>query len=497
MMNRFVPMTVLLVGLVGCGGETDSAQGQFGSRGGGRVQLTTETSVHAYRAENRPISTYILTNTTLESIRKVSVYSRTSAMVSTLSIEEGAMVKTGDLLATLDDREIRNELDQARIAVDQSQLSLEQAGVRAQLSATNFERALSLYDQKLTSKQEFDQAALTNRTDELAYETAEQALGSARARLEAAQIQLEYTEIRSPFDGVITARMIEIGDRLGANQEVFWLEEFPPLWARIFVPERNLPQLREGQLADIKVETYGERTFRGRIKMISPTIDAETGTVKVTLELDQPQGMLKPGMFGTVYIATETHADALVISKKAVVRERDLNHVFVVTDDNTVEKREITIGFSEEDYVEVLTGLERGEAVVTVGTEVLADGYPVSILAWENSDEAPRLLADNPNAPTGSESEGERQEAGDRRPGEGTRGREASGGQGGRSGGMAAALERMMQNPEFKAAYDAKLKEDPEIATNQEKRTAFFREYMQQRRGGQGQGGGGRGRRRP
>ena len=323
-------------------------------------------SVRAYRATTEPISTYIVSNTTLESIRKVTVHANLNAIVEGILVEEGTPVREGDVLLRLDDREVRNEYEQADIAVDQAKLQMQQAEVKAELSEINHARAQDLFEQKLISQQEFDQAALINRTDRLGTDTAQQQYEAAEARLRAASIQLDYTRIVASIGGVITQRLVEVGDRVNSNQEVFSLEEFPPLWARIFVPEKDLPELRVGQRAEVAVETFPEEKFPARIKMINPTIDANSGTVKVTLEMQRTE-RLRPGMFGTVYIATETRPKAVVIPKKAILRERDENRAFVITADNLVEKRDVVLGFSEEDRVEIVEGIQPGEAVITVG----------------------------------------------------------------------------------------------------------------------------------
>ena len=101
--------------------------------------------------------------------------------------------------------------------------------------------------------------------------------------------------------------------------------------------------------------------------MISPTVDSESGTIKVTLEISRHGDLLRPGMFGTVHIATETRPSALVIPKRAIVRERDEDRVFVVDSENRVRKRAVTIGFREDKELEISSGLSEGEAVVTVG----------------------------------------------------------------------------------------------------------------------------------
>jgi RND family efflux transporter MFP subunit len=439
-----------------------------------------------------PISTYIVSNTTLEAIRKVTVYARLNAIVERILVEEGAVVREGDVLLRLEDREVRNEYEQASIAVDEANLGLRQGEVRVQLSAADYERSLDLFEQRLISKQEFDQVSLTNRLDGLALETAQQGLEAAQARLRAATIQLEYTEIPSPIDGVITERLIEVGDRVNGNEEVFSVEEFPPLWARIFVPERDLPQLKVAQKAQVRVDTFPDQDFEAAIKMINPTVDATSGTVKVTLEMERTD-RLRPGMFGTVYIATETRPDAIVIPKKAVLRERDENRIFVITAENLVEKRDVVLGFSEEDRVEILEGIVEGEAVVTVGYEGLADGYAVNVMSWEGAPPPEASSVSVASEPASSPERGGRTDEISPPQGRDTpprqqarRGSSGSRGPGGRAMPpemVARVMDRLMENPEVKEEYEARLAQDPELATDSEKKRAFAQEMMQQNRG--------------
>jgi membrane fusion protein (multidrug efflux system) len=417
-------------------------------------------SVRGYHVGRDAISVFIVSNTTLEAIRDVTVYSKLSAIVADLDVEEGDSVRSGQLLAQLDDREIRNELEQAEIAVEQARVGVQQAEVKAQLSAAEFDRAVSLFNQKLTSQQEFDQAELASRTDTLAFEESKRQLEAAESGLEAAKIQIDYALIGAPIAGVVTSRLVDVGDRVNVNEALFELQEFPPLWARIYVPERSLPRLSLGQHANIKVETYPERQFEGRIKMISPTVDVSSGTVKVTIEVRRPGRFLRPGMFGTVLIATETHDDAIVIPKKAVLRERDSDYVFVIQPDGSVARQEIEIGFAEEDRVEVLAGLKEEQSIVTVGQETLNTGYKVLVQAWENgpSDSPAPAVTSSPNQSP--------QLAAKDRP----------------SSGRGQMFERMMQDPEIRKKYEARLAEDPSLATDPQKRRAFFREMFSQSR---------------
>ncbi|MFQ5930544.1 MAG: efflux RND transporter periplasmic adaptor subunit, partial [Acidobacteriota bacterium] len=256
-----------------------------------------------------------------------------------------------------------------------------------------------------------------------------------------------------------------------------------------------LPELKAGQETQIVFEAYPENEFNGRIKMISPTIDAASGTVKVTIEITRPGSFLRPGMFGTVYIATQTHDAAIAIPKKAILRERDLNYVFLIQPDKTVIKQEVRVGFSEEDWVEVLEGVQAADSVVTVGYETLNDGYLVSVADWEYTTEPiPELeetatpasqraeqRLDETAAPPSpraqgqpSETDGPQLQRGESQRSPGAPG-SAARGQGGGRGQMFA---RLLENPEIRKDYEARLAEDPDLANDPQKRRAFAREMM-------------------
>ena len=498
MKRKLFALLTILVCLGACSSqESGQRQGRNfrGQRGGGSASGEggeTAISVKAHHVGQRPISTFIIANTTLESIRDVVVYSKLNAIVSELHVEEGDWVKQGQAVAQLDELEIRNEFDQAQIAVQQAQVAIGQAQVKAELSLANYDRARSLFEQQLTSQQEFDQAALTNRTDELALEGARQQLDAVNARLEAARIQLAYTTISSPLRGVVTQRLIDVGDRVNVNEQMLTVQEFPPLWARIYVPEKALSELQAGQQTQVAFEAYPDKDFTGRIKMISPTIDVASGTVKVTIEISKPEGLLRPGMFGTVHIATQTHADAIAVPKKAIVRERDLSYVFLVQPDETVVKREVQLGFSEENWVEIVDGVQAGDGVVTVGYETLNDGYLVKVAEWENvtgktprmaesqtTPAPPRTDGSASSSPAGASQNRQSQERPETRSqGDAARGPGASAGRRGGGRGRGQMLARLLENPEIQQQYEAKLAKDPSLADDPQKRRAFIREMM-------------------
>ena len=142
---------------------------------------------------------------------------------------------------------------------------------------------------------------------------------------------------------------------------------------------QNLARLEVGQPARLRVEAFGDEVFRAKVLRIRPTIEASTGTVTVTLEVDG-RGQLRPGMFASVQLETDTHENALVIPRSALVLDSIGDTVFV-RDGASAARREVSLGFREESFVEVLEGLEEGEELIVLGQDGLADGTPISLLA--------------------------------------------------------------------------------------------------------------------
>ena len=227
-----------------------------------------------------------------------------------------------------------------------------------------YERAQSLEKELLISPESYEQALSD-------YE-------EAQARLDAAEIQLGYTRIKAPFEGLIIARYIHFAEQVEAGTPLFRISDFDPLLCPIQVPERELQQLRRGQSAYLTVEPFPAERFDASVLRISPVVDAATGTIKVTLEV-RARGLLRPGMFGRVYLQTATHADALVIPKAALSLESIGETVFVA-DNSAASRREVVLGFTEGDFVEVVSGVTENESVVVVGQDGLSDGTPIRVV---------------------------------------------------------------------------------------------------------------------
>lgn len=354
--------SVLLLAL-GCG-EEEAAQGT--QRGGWGGREAAAIPVKGEKVTRGDMSAYIETYSRLEAERQVSVLARTTGLLEELAAEEGDQVRQGQVMIRLNKDELSLNLRQA-----------EQAFADA---STNYDRIKTLYERSMVSQSEYDTAHLR--------------LDNAKISLEEAQLNLAYADVTAPIAGVVTQRLVEVGDLVRGNQEVFVVADLHPLLVKIFAPEQRMYQLHPGQEATIAVEALPDTSFSGRIRMISPEVDPASGTVKVTLEVASA-GVLKPGMFATVRIITEQRPQTLIVPKKALILETDEDDVFLIEADK-VRRVSVELGFVEGDQVEIVSGLKEGDQVVTIGHEGLKDGAAVR-LAGEGLT-VPAELASPPGA---------------------------------------------------------------------------------------------------
>jgi len=336
-----------------------------GANGAGGEPQLEALPVNVVTVSRRSLNAYLVLNGIVEPERKVEVFSRLSAYVKQIVKEEGAYVKENDVLAVLDDTEIRISHEQARIALEQAKLTLDEA-------EKNLTRSQELFKKELISEQEYQTAAASNMQRRLDYQNREQVSKDL-------ELQLNWTKIRSLAEGFVTERLIEVGGRVTSNQKVYTIEDFKPLLIRVFVPTSDALRLKTGLPADVATEILKGEVFKGTVTLINPRIDVQTGTIKVTVEAYDDTLRLKPGMFVEVRIATGKKENVLVIPRKAILYKQGKTYVFVLKDD-LAGQREITLGLTEEDLAEVASGIAEGDVIVSVGVENLKDGQPVTVL---------------------------------------------------------------------------------------------------------------------
>ena len=314
--------------------------------------------------ERGEVHDFILQNSTVDTEEGVDVYSRQVGEVVKLNVEEGSRVARGAVLCSLED-------DDYRLARDKSKVNYEK-------SQADNKRFKEMYEKQLVSTKEVEESGYN--------------LEQARLDYQRSELELQRTRITAPIAGVITSRLVKLGERVTADKALFRIVEMVDKITVIQVPEREISRLKSGQPAYLTTDNLPGRKFTGRIKRIAPAVDPASGTFKVTVGLKDPQGELRPGMFVAVHIITDTHPNALLIPKEALVYENGLAHVFIVEQDTVARRMRLEPGFSDENYMEALSIVQENDKVVTVGQNGLKDGSRVKVVSGLFKESGP--LAD-------------------------------------------------------------------------------------------------------
>lgn len=354
------------------------------------------------------------TTTTVESARQIEIFPRVPGVVEAVHVEEGTRVSAGEVLATLDQREATSRHADAILAVEDARnqigrldVAAKESEERAKSAELTFEQAKSEYQRNQTagliSELDLQKLKLTRDTNERTWKALlltqqgsqhdrnKQDLVIERAELTLRQeeLALSFTQITAPFEGVVAMRHVRVGDTVSSGASAFVLTDPTHLRCIVPRPQRELPffqaaNRQEGGVEIVVVpEAYPDHEYAGEIEIISPTIDTESGSFRLTVALTQPEDgrpQLLPGMLVRLSIVTERHPDALTIPKRALRREGD--RYFIYLDVGGKAKRvEVSEGFSDDEFVEItpIQGepLSAGDRVVVVGNRDLEDGEAI------------------------------------------------------------------------------------------------------------------------
>ena len=311
----------------------------------------TAIPVEVSTAEIGDIAAVFSGTATLEAENEATVVAKAPGVVKKILVEEGNYVKQGQILARLDDEQQVYKLKQAKANLNKLQ--------------NEYERSKGLYEKNLISADAFDKVKYD--------------FDAAKASYDLADLDLKYAAIRAPIGGVVSNRFIKVGNMIQLNQETFRITDFDPLNAVLFVPERHLNKLAKGQNVKIGVDALANYSFEGIIDRISPVVDPQSGTFKVTAIVRDPENKLKPGMFGRLNIIYDVHAQTLLVPKEAVMTEDKESSVFVIQDTLAL-RRMVKIGYINTTHLEIIDGLQMGDTIVTIGQSSLKDSARVEVI---------------------------------------------------------------------------------------------------------------------
>lgn len=352
---------LLFLSFLSCGPQTKEETIKEESFGAAPVKV--------FKVKEQKISEKLFYTGVVEAWRKIVITPDIGGKIAKIHVEEGDIVKKGQLLAEIDTRAIRLQLEQARAGLAVAEANYKNA-------KRNMERMERLKGEKAVSEQQYEKI-------KLAYEAAGAQLKQAQSALNLARYSLDVSLMKAPFDGVIASKNAEVGDVINPmmggfspNSGVLTLMDFSQVKIEVNVSHQDIVRIKKGLAAQLRIAAFPDRIFRGHVFLMNMIADPLTKKFKVEVSIENPELILRPNTFGEVTLEVSTHEHALVIPQKAVLENK---YVFLATENNNVEKREVFLGLQNSDKVEIVKGLKEGDLVVVEGNYGLEDGAKIDI----------------------------------------------------------------------------------------------------------------------
>lgn len=342
-----------------------------------KLAVPTAIPVRVISVTEQDIPRFVSGIGSVLSLHSVVIRPQIDGILTKLLVKEGQLVKTGDLLATIDDRSIRASLDQAKAQLGESQAQL-------QVAQVNLKRYKELSVDDGVSKQTYDQQqALVNQLKATAQ--------GNQAAIDSAQVQLSYTQIRSPVTGRVGIRTVDEGNflRMSDTQGLFSVTQIDPIAVEFSLPQQMLPTLQgliAAQLpadvnaymgADTDGQT-GDLLGEGRLSLIDNQISATTGTIRAKAEFSNATQKLWPGQLVTIRVQTALDKNALVVPPTVVQRGLDSHFVYRINGDK-VDIVPVQVVYQDSD-LNIIKGVKAGDVLVSDGQSRLKAGVQVDIL---------------------------------------------------------------------------------------------------------------------
>ena len=313
------------------------------------------------------ITRYLEATGNAAAVNSTNLVARVQGFLQQINYKDGDLVKQGTTLFVIEPEPYKLKLEQAQAAEAGAQATLKQA-------EAEYERQADLASRQVASKAALDNAT-ANRDLALAK------LTQAQVDTKQAAINLGYTQVKAPFDGIVTARLVSLGELVGANgpTQLATIVETDPIYVNFNISEQDVLRIRaeirrlgitQADLRQVPIEV-GLQTdqgypHQGTLEYVSPTIDTSTGTLAVRAILKNPNGVLVPGYFVRVRVGVDEQ-NSLLVPDAALGSDQGGRYVLVVDKDNVVEQRKVTIGPKVGELRAIESGLTAGDRVVVAG----------------------------------------------------------------------------------------------------------------------------------
>ncbi len=359
--------------------------------------VVVETAV----AQKRDLKDTVTLAGTTTPYQQVTLYARTTGYLRRLTVDIGDPVRPGELIAQLEVPEMETQIAEKKAALRQAEASLEEARAKleesraeAEFASINFRRLKSIHDRDrdVLPEQDVDQARASQgvalgkqKSAETEVQAAEAAIAAAKAGLETSETLMGYSIMRSPISGVVTQRFVDPGALIQVasasrtqTAPVVTIAQLDRL--RIFVdaPEPSSPFVHSGTPATIELSDLPSEKIESSVTRTSEALDPSSRTLRVEIDLENSKRHLRPGMTARVSLMLRDEHGAVTVPVNAV-RTQGTRHTVYILDSDTVSAVRVTTGLESPEWIQIVTGLQGGEKVITSAAGELKDGVRVRV----------------------------------------------------------------------------------------------------------------------
>lgn len=309
--------------------------------------------------------------------KEVSLSSKTLGKVIAAPVKVGDKVHAGQLIIQLDDADALAQIEQNEAALAVAQAGQLETAITQEEARVNLERMQELYEQGAIPLQQLETAqhaydrASSGRSDAM--------VRQAQANLNYWRNQLDNMKIVSSIKGVVANLEAEPGEMLSPNLPVATIVDLDIMEVECQVPENEINKIHKGDIINIRIPSIDTEPFEGTVTSVAPTAEAQSKCFPVKIALNNPDHLLKAGMFAEVDLIIGRKQDVLTVPKEAIVEKGDIKVVYTVTDGVAYE-RKVTIGISSNDLVEIVEGLQENDSVVIEGQNLIKDQAAVQVI---------------------------------------------------------------------------------------------------------------------
>lgn len=339
-----------------------------------------KTPVEVVQAVKGDITSTATISGKLKALHEINVVPKIPGKVKNVLARVGDSVEKGDILFTLDDSDVLAQLKQAEASLSLAEANYRQNRERIENARRDLERGEKLYQQGAISLQMLEQ--LRAAASDAALEVLEAQVEQARAGYEAALNQYRNTRVTSPINGTVAYIDVDVGEMASSAMPAAVIVDMSRMILQGSIGEDLVNSILPGHKVDVRIRAAGNGTFQGTVKSVSPAAHQRTGLYQVEIEIDNPEGIIKPGMFAEAELVKSISRNTIVIPREAIVTTNGDKFVYLVVQDKAV-LRKVTTGIEGKENIEILSGVREGDRVIVKGQTFLRDGEPVQVVRGE------------------------------------------------------------------------------------------------------------------